>query len=146
MTKIKQLVKDRVGDVWSVSPDTSVFDAIKLMDSKGIGAVVVLRDDELVGILSERDYARKVVLKDRSSRSTKVKEIMTRRIFHTFAEQSIDECMAVMTEHRIRHLPVIENSRVIAMVSIGDIVKDIIKEQQHTIEHLEHCISWSESY
>lgn len=116
------------------------------MEEKGIGAVIVLRDDELVGIMSERDYARKVILKDRASRDTKVKDIMTRRVFHTMLDHSIEHCMAVMTQHRIRHLPVVENKKVVGMISIGDVVKNIIAEQQDTIEHLEHCVSWSESY
>ncbi|MDH3353976.1 MAG: CBS domain-containing protein [Chromatiales bacterium] len=146
MSKIEQLINNKACDLWSVHPDTSVFEAIKLMDEKGIGALLVLLDGNLVGIFSERDYARKVILQDRSSRSTLVKEIMTRRVFHTFPEQSIEECMAIMTQHHIRHLPVVEDGQVIAMVSIGDLVKDIIKEQKYQIEHLEHCISWSESY
>jgi CBS domain-containing protein len=108
--------------------------------------VVVLLNDELIGIMSERDYARKVVLKGLSSRETPVKDIMTRRVFHTAPEQSVDECMAVMTKNRIRHLPVMQDNRVIGMISIGDVVKDIIAEQQDKIEHLEQSITWSESY
>ncbi|MCW8827018.1 MAG: CBS domain-containing protein [Gammaproteobacteria bacterium] len=146
MTKVENLIGSKGGDIWGVQPDTSVFDAIKLMDDKGIGAVVVLLDGELIGIMSERDYARKVVLKDRLSKETLVKEIMTRSVYHTFPEQSVDECMAVMTKHRIRHLPVMQDGKVVGMISIGDVVKDIIAEQQDKIEHLEHCITWAESY
>ena len=146
MTRVENLIGSKGGDIWSVQPDTTVFDAIKLMDEKGIGVVVVLLDGELIGIMSERDYARKVILKDRSSKETQVKEIMTRSVYHTFPEQSVDECMAVMTKHRIRHLPVMQDKQVIGMISIGDVVKDIIAEQQDKIEHLEHCITWGESY
>ena len=146
MTKVGNLINSKNGEVWSVHPDSSVFDAVKLMDEKGIGTVIVLVDGELAGIMSERDYARKVVLKDRSSRGTMVKDIMTRRVFHTLPEQSLEECMAVMTQHHIRHLPVMDQNRVVGMISIGDIVKNIIEAQQYQIEHLEHCITWGESY
>jgi len=146
MTRIEKLIKNRVGEIWGIHPDATVYDAIRMMDEKGIGAVVVLLDGELIGIMSERDYARKVALKDRSSKETQVKEIMSRSVFHTFPEQSVDECMAVMTKHRIRHLPVLQDNKVIGMVTIGDLVKDIIAEQQDKIEHLEHCITWGESY
>lgn len=146
MVTVKDLIGGTMADVWSIHPDASVFEAIKIMEEKGIGAVIVLLDDELVGIMSERDYARKVILKDRASRDTKVKDIMTRRVFHTMLDQTIEHCMAVMTQHRIRHLPVVENKKVVGMISIGDVVKNIIADQQDTIEHLEHCVSWSESY
>lgn len=146
MSKVSNLIGIKSVKIWSIHPDATVFDAIKLMDEKGIGAVVVLLDDELVGIMSERDYARKVVLKDRLSRETLVKDIMTRRVFHTLPEQSIDDCMAIMTKHHIRHLPVVAENRVVGMISLGDMVKHIIADQQHTIEHLEHCITWGESY
>ena len=146
MTKVGNLINSKNGEIWSVHPDSSVFDAVKLMDEKGIGTVIVLVDGELAGIMSERDYARKVVLKDRSSRGTMVKDIMTRRVFHTLPEQSLEECMAVMTQHHIRHLPVMDQNRVVGMISIGDIVKNIIEAQQYQIEHLEHCITWGESY
>ena len=116
------------------------------MDDKGVGALAVVQNDGLVGIISERDYARKVILKDRSSKETKVKEIMSTRVFHTFPEQKIEECMAVMTEHHIRHLPVIKDNKLVGMISLGDVVKEIISEQQFKIEQLEHTISWEESY
>ncbi len=146
MDTVKNMIADRDAKVWSIHPDASVFNAIKLMDEKKIGAVIVLLDGELVGILSERDYARKVILKDRSSRETMVKDIMTRRVFYTLLEQGIEECMATMTQHQIRHLPVMDEAKVIGMISIGDVVKYIITEQQYTIKHLEHCVSWGESY
>ena len=116
------------------------------MDEKGAGALAVISQDSLVGIISERDYARKVILKGRQSKETRVKEIMTRQVYHTFPEQDVEDCLAVMTKHHIRHLPVISNNKVIGMISMGDVVKDILVEQKQEIEHLEHYISWEESF
>ena len=146
MSTIEKLLETKGSEVWTISPEDSVFDAIKKMEEHSVGALPVLIEDKLVGIISERDYARKVILKNRSSKETLVKEIMTTRIFHTFPKQKIEECMVVMSEHHIRHLPVMDNEKLIAMISIGDVVKDIISEQQFKIEQLEHTISWSESY
>jgi len=115
-------------EVWTISPEDTVFDAIKKMNEKSVGALPVILDDKLVGILSERDYARKVVLEDRSS-----KEIMTKRVFHTSPEQKVEECMAVMTEHHIRHLPVITDGKLSGMISVGDVVKYIISDQKFLI-------------
>ncbi|MGD8927082.1 MAG: CBS domain-containing protein, partial [Thioalkalispiraceae bacterium] len=117
-----------------------------LMDEKGIGALVVTHNDRLVGILSERDYARKVVLKGRSSRDTSVDEIMTRDVLYTVPEQDIEDCMVMMSEHHIRHMPVMQNGILVGMVTLGDVVNEIIKEQQIKIKHLEQTISWGESY
>lgn len=116
------------------------------MNEKSVGALPVVLDDKLVGILSERDYARKVILEDRSSKETQVKEIMTKRVFHTSPEQKVEECMAVMTEHHIRHLPVITDGKLSGMISVGDVVKYIISDQKFKIEQLEQTISWGESY
>lgn len=146
MTDIASLLQDKSPGLWSVSPEDSVLDAIKLMDEKSIGALLVLHDGVLAGIFSERDYARKVILKGRSSSETQVKEIMTRQVYYTYPEQNIDDCMVVMTEHRIRHLPVLQDDRVMGMISMGDVVKEIIKEQRDKIAQLEHYISWEESY
>jgi len=146
MSTIEKLIDIKGSDVWSISPEHTVFAAIKKMNEHLVGALPVVSDDKLVGIISERDYARKVILKDRSSKETKVKDIMTTRVFHTFPTQKIEECMAVMSEHHIRHLPVIVDEKLVGMVSIGDVVKYIISEQQFKIEQLEHTISWSESY
>ena len=146
MTTVEKLLEARKNEVWHIVPEASVYDAIKLMDEKSIGALAVVLDDELIGIISERDYARKVILKDRNSKDTKVKDIMTTRVFHTFPQQKIEECMAVMSEHHIRHLPVMENNKLVAMISIGDVVTEIISDQQFKIEQLEHTISWEESY
>ena len=146
MVQIKNLLEQKGHDIWSINPENTVLEAIKLMDDKSVGALAVINELNLVGIISERDYARKVILKDRSSRHTKVKDIMTRKVFHTVPEQDINECMAIMSEHNIRHLPVIQDNQLIGMISLGDVVKEIIAEQQYKIENLEHSISWSESY
>lgn len=143
MDTVRQLLQAKGQDVWSVTPDASVFEALTLMATKDIGALLVLEGEKLVGILSERDYARKVVLHGRSSRDTPVREIMTQRVFYVLPEQTIQECMSVMSEKHIRHLPVLEEDRVIGVMSIGDIVKSIISDQRFTIEQLERYITQS---
>jgi CBS domain-containing protein len=140
---VRQLLASKGHDVWSVSPDTSVFDALKLMADKSIGAVIVLTDGELCGILSERDYARKVVLKGKVSISTPVSEIMTSPVLVVNPEQTIDKCMALMTDKRLRHLPVVEEEQVVGMVSIGDVVKTVIADQEFMLDQLETYISGS---
>ncbi len=138
-------ILDRKGHgIWSVSPEDTVFDAIKMMSEKGVGALSVLKDGVLAGMLSERDYARQVILKGRTSKETKVKEIMTSQIYYTFPDQTADDCMIVMTERRIRHLPVLKDDELIGMISIGDLVKSIIAEQKFIIEQLEHYITGDE--
>jgi CBS domain-containing protein len=127
-------------DVWHIAPDACVYDALRLMADKGVGALVVLEGEELVGIISERDYARKVILKDKSSMDTPVKEIMTSKVISLNPEQSIQECMALMTDKRIRHLPVLEDDRLVGIISIGDVVKAIISQQEFMIEQLERYI------
>ena len=146
MVNVETLLADKEKAVWCIGPESTVFEAIELMDKKGIGALAVTHNDELVGILSERDYARKVILKGRSSAETKVEEIMTRDVFYTYPEQSVEDCMVLMSEHHIRHLPVLQKKNLIGMISLGDVVKQIIKEQKLKIEHLEQTISWGESY
>ena len=141
MKLVKHLLDTKGRHIISVTPDTSVLDAIKLMANKAIGSLVVIDDDELCGILSERDYARKVIIKGRSSESTRVSEIMTATVFTTSSAQTVTDCMALMTEKRIRHLPVLEDNRVIGMISIGDLVQAIIADQQEEIEQLGHYIS-----
>lgn len=126
--------------VYTIAATASVFDAIKMMADKHIGAVIVTEGDEIVGIMTERDYARKVVLMDRASKQTPVRDIMTSQVRYVRPDQTTDDCMALMTERRMRHLPVIENDRLIGMVSIGDLVKNIIAEQQFTIQQLEFYI------
>ena len=129
--------------VWSVSPDASVFDAISTMADKHVGALVVLSAGQLVGIVTERDYARKVILKGRQSRETKVREIMTAPVLFVAPEQTIGECMRLMTSRQIRHLPVRQADRVVGLVSIGDMVNWIIATQGETIRHLHNYIAGS---
>jgi len=141
MKTVKQILDVKGYQVWSITPDKFVFDALKLMGEENIGALTVVEGDRLVGIISERDYARKVILQGRTSRDTRVAEIMTAAVIATRLEQNVEECMATMTAKRIRHLPVVENDQVLGMISIGDLVKSIIDEQQFMIEQLENYIS-----
>ena len=141
MKTVKDLLGSKGNDIWSVGPDDSVFEAIQLMAEKEVGALMVMQEEVLVGIISERDYARKIILSGHSSRETSVKDIMTARVVYARPEQTVHECMGMMSEKRIRHLPVVDNERVVGMISIGDLVKAIISEQQSTIEHLEQYIS-----
>jgi CBS domain-containing protein len=127
--------------VYSIAPTAPVLDAIKLMAEKRIGALLVLEDERVVGIVTERDYARKVVLKSRSSADTPVRDIMTAEVMFVRPDQRCEECMALMTDKRLRHLPVMDGDRLIGLVSIGDLVKEVISEQQFTIEQLQHYIS-----
>jgi CBS domain-containing protein len=141
MTKVKDILALKGQSVWSVAPDASVYDAMKLMAEKGIGALMVIQGEKLIGIISERDYARKVILQGRASRTTQVKEIMTSHVLYAQPEQNIEECMAVMTDKRVRHLPVYDEGRLVGVISIGDLVKSIITEQKFMIEQLEKYIS-----
>lgn len=146
MNTIEKLIGSRDSEVWTISPEDSVFDAIKKMNEKSVGALPVVENEKLVGIISERDYARKVILENRSSKGTLVKEIMTTRVFHILPGHKVEECMALMTEHHIRHLPVITDGKLSGIISVGDVVKFIISDQKFKIEQLEHNISWGESY
>ena len=146
MITVGKLLDDKGHDTWTVGPEDSVYDTIKLMDEKRVGALAVLKNNELIGIISERDYARQVILKDRTSKETRVKEIMTRHVYYTYPAQTIDECLVIINERRIRHLPVLDNNALVGMISVGDVVKENIKEQQYTIEQLENHLSWAESY
>jgi len=127
--------------VHTITPDASVFDAIQLMADKNIGALLVMEAGAVAGIITERDYARKIVLMSRSSKQTPVREIMTSAVMYVRPDQTIEECMVLMTENRLRHLPVIDDGTLLGIISIGDLVKDIIAEQRFTIEQLEHYIS-----
>lgn len=140
MTTVKQLLDQKQHRVWSIHPDGSVFDAIEQMASKDIGSLVVMENDRPVGIFTERHYARQVVLKGKSSAKTRVGDVMETRVLYARPEQTVDECMAVMTERHIRHLPVMDDDRLVGIVSIGDLVKSVISDQQFTIEQLEHFI------
>ena len=141
MNTVKEILRTKGRDVWSIAPDATVYDALKLMADKNVGAVLVMEADNLVGVLSERDYARKVILHGKSSRDTSVREIMTERVVYVRPEQTAEECMALMTGKRVRHLPVLEDDQVIGVISIGDVVKNIISEQEFIIDQLEHYIS-----
>ncbi len=141
MKTIKQLLEAKGHEVWSVTPEMSVYEAIEQMSERGIGALAVMESNRLVGMFSERDYARKVLLRGRMSRDTLVREVMTTRVIFAHLDHSAEECLAVMTERRFRHLPVMEEDQLLGMISIGDLVKIIIEDQQFTIEQLEHYIS-----
>jgi CBS domain-containing protein len=141
MKTIKELLGNKGHEVWSVRSDATVYESIEIMASKSAGALMVVDDDNPVGIISERDYARKVILEGRSSKDTLVSEIMTSRIIHTSPDRSVQECMSLMTTNKIRHLPVMEEVKLVGFVSIGDLVKATISEQQSTIEQLERYIN-----
>jgi CBS domain-containing protein len=140
MKTAKQLLANKPKGIVSIAPDENVLEALKLMADHDIGALVVLEGEKLVGILSERDYARKIVLLGKSSRDTLVREIMTHRVLCVSPSQMVDECMELMTQKRCRHLPVVEDKHVIGILSIGDLVKETISEQLETIHQLESYI------
>jgi CBS domain-containing protein len=140
MVTVRQYLRIKGTQVWTVRPDDTVYAALQVMANKDIGALLVLDGEQIVGIFSERDYARKVALHGKSSRETRVGEIMTGWVAYVRPEQTIEECMALMTEMRTRHLPVIEEGRVVGLISIGDVVKSIITEQKFVIQQLEHYI------
>ena len=141
MKTIKDLLGNKGQEIWSVGPDATVYEAIELMADKSVGALMVMDDERPAGIISERDYARKVILQGRSSKDTLVREIMTSRLIHTSPDRSVEECMTLMTTNKIRHLPVMEADQLVGIVSIGDLVKATISDQQSTIEQLERYIS-----
>jgi len=130
------ILKNKSGNIWSIAPDDTVYDALAMMAEREVGALLVMTGGRLVGIVSERDYARKIILQGRSSRETTVQEIMTGEMYTAAPDDTIDECMRVMTHHRIRHLPVFESGQLVGVVSIGDLVNAIISEQARTIDHL----------
>ena len=140
MKSVKQLIEHKTLKLLKINPDSTVYDALKLMAENDVGALVVIDRNELIGIFSERDYARKVILHGKSSRDTHVKEIMTTKVMYVGPENTVDECMALMTQKRIRHLPVMETNQVTGMISIGDIVKEKLSDQQFIIDQLEQYI------
>jgi CBS domain-containing protein len=140
--KIDSVLKLKGGQIWSVAPTATVYEAIEKMSARGIGALLVLAEDgRLAGIISERDYARKVILRDRSSKQTQVQEIMTSRVVTVTPQHSVEECMRTMTENRVRHLPVVERGTVVGVISIGDLVNWIISAHEETIGHLQSYIA-----
>jgi CBS domain-containing protein len=141
MKTIEQLLEKKGTQVWSIHPDASVMEALVLLAEKHIGALLVIDDTGPVGVISERDYARSVALKGKTSRETRVREIMSTHVVCTTPDQTVEEGMALMTERHIRHLPVIDGGVVLGLVSIGDLVKSIISEQKFIIEQLEHYIN-----
>ena len=141
MKTVRDILELKGREVWRVERDTTVFEALRLMAQKEVGALVVMDGEKIAGIISERDYARKVVLLGRTSPNTLVAEIMTRQVAYTHLNQSVEECMAIMTDKRIRHLPVLEDGTLIGIISIGDLVKSIISDQKFMIEQLERYIS-----
>lgn len=136
MLIVKSLLKEKGSRVWTTTPETSVFDALKLMAEVDIGALVVMHEDKLVGIFSERDYARKVILKGKFSKNTPVREIMTSEVITIRPQQLLTECMAIMNRHRIRYLPVVENSEVVGIISIGDVLNAIIADLADELDRL----------
>jgi len=140
MKTLKQLLEAKGREVHTITPEARVIDALKVMADKSVGALIVVEGGRIAGVLSERDYARKVILHGKSSHELQVREIMTSKVITVHPGQTVEECMALMTEKRIRHLPVTEGERLIGVLSIGDLVKEVIAEQQQTIRQLESYI------
>ncbi len=141
MINVRDILQEKGREVWRVSPQTSVFDALKLMADRNIGALLVLEGEKLAGIFSERDYARKVILKGKASKDTAVAEIMTAVVVTVGSSQTVEECMELMTANRIRHLPVLDGEDLAGVISIGDVVKAIISDREFTIKQLENYIT-----
>lgn len=139
--KVSNILQTKGSHVFSVSSDASVYEALTLMGEKNIGALLIIDNEKLVGILSERDYARKIILKGKTSQDTKIREIMTENPFTITPADSIETCMNLMSQHHFRHLPVVDGDKAVGMISIGDVVKAVIKMQKETIDHLQNYIS-----
>ncbi len=137
MDTIRHILQIKGSYTWSIAPNETVYEALRMMANKDVGALLVMENEKLVGILSERDYARKIILQGKTSKDTKVREIMTTTVYTVHPDQTIDECMDIMTHRHIRHLPVVENDRLMGIISIGDVVNDIIHRQRQTISSLE---------
>ena len=138
---IREILTHKAGPTWTVSPDTTVFEAIEMMAEKNIGALLVTRDDKLAGIISERDYTRKVALKGRSSKDTRVNEILSGHVVSVTPDYTVEQCLRLMTENRVRHLPVLEGQQILGVISIGDLVNWVISTQNSTIQQLETYIT-----
>jgi CBS domain-containing protein len=141
MTTIESILNNKGGEIWSIPPDASVFEALEVMAEKNISGLLILEGEQLVGIFTERDYARKLILKGKFSKETKVSELMTKDVLYVETKNTLEDCMKLMTEKRIRHLPVYEDGQLKGIVTIGDLVKQIISEQKSTIDQLENYIS-----
>ena len=141
MITVRDILRQKGNQIWWVSPDSTVYDALKLMAEKNLGALLVLDGEKIAGIFSERDYARKIILKGKASKETSVEEIMTSEVTTVRPGQFVEECMALMTDKRIRHLPVLEGEKLVGVISIGDVVKAIISEKEFTIKQLENYIT-----
>jgi len=141
MATVKQLIEEKDNNVWSISPETTVFEGLQVMADKNIGALLVTKDDKLVGIFSERDYARKVILKGKASKDTTIGELMTTEVVYTTPDDSLDECMALMAAKHIRHLPILKNDKLLGLLTLGDVVKQIMSSQEFKIQEMEKYIS-----
>ena len=143
MTTISQVLRDKPAQTWTIHSKATVYEALQLMAEKDIGAVIVVDKDQVVGIFSERDYARKVILRGRSSKDTTVEELMTRKVYHAYPEESMEDLMTLMTAKHIRHLPVLDRGKLVGVISIGDVVKTIIADHEFTIREMEKYITGS---
>ena len=141
MKTVRQMLQTKGFDIWAIDPDTPVYDALKFMAEKNVGALLVMREGKLIGIFSERDYARRMILKGKHSKDTPVIEVMTENPICVSSDKTVEECMALMTDKHVRHLPVLDGGRLFGIISIGDVVKAIITEQQGTIADLENYIT-----
>jgi CBS domain-containing protein len=141
MKQVSDILRSKGQEIWAVKPTDTVFESLQLMAEKGIGSLLVMEGEKLVGIVTERDYARKIILEDKSSKTSSVAEVMTKSVLCVSPERTIEECMALMTDKRARHLPVIDHKRVVGVISIGDLVKAMISEQKVLIDQLQHYIS-----
>ena len=141
MRTIEQLLQVKGSDIWSIEPQTTAYNALQIMAEKNVGALLVMEKEKLLGIFSERDYARKVILKEKSSKNTSVGELMTREVIYISADSTLEESMALMTAKRIRHLPVLKNNQLIGIVTLGDVVRQIISDQKFAIRELEKYIT-----
>ncbi|MBC8176990.1 MAG: CBS domain-containing protein [Desulfobacteraceae bacterium] len=143
MTNIGQLLKTKGNEIWSIAPQATIYEALQVMSEKDVGALLVVHKGDVVGIFSERDYARKLILKGKFSKDTSVEELMTRKVLYVGPESTIEDCMALMTAKSVRHLPILKDERLIGIVTLGDVVKQIISDQEFTIHQLENYISGS---